>query len=220
MNVINIAETVVSILASSGIITIVVKLIAKRIEKRLETSYQLKLDKELEKYKDLLNRKNYISKTRFDAEFVMYQELSEKHISVVYDTGEAVLLMRMATAGEIEPNEISNHIERFCKDINDSEIMTKRYAPFIPNNMYEKFLEIDKKSTSIFNSFKIWNSFLLGSLPKSINFRSNNTIKRNITQKIVKEEIEKEQKELSCSWDILINSLRDYLSKLDVLEGK
>ena len=220
MNITNMLENVLSILMSTGIIYIAVNLTASRIEKHLEASYQLKLDKELEKYKNLLDQKNYISKTRFDTEFTMHQELSEKHISVVYDAGETVLLVRMATESKIEPNEMSAHIEKFCQDINNAEITTKRYAPFISSEMYEKYIEIDKKSAHIFDLLKTWNSIWTDSLPKSFNLKSENGEFIAITQTSIKQEIEREQKELSSLLNVWLNSLREYLSNLDVLEGK
>ncbi len=38
--------------------------------------YKKEINKEMEQYRTILANKNYVSKTRFDAEFTIYRELS------------------------------------------------------------------------------------------------------------------------------------------------
>ncbi|MEG2014069.1 MAG: hypothetical protein RR063_12875, partial [Anaerovoracaceae bacterium] len=74
-------QTVFAIIGSVGgagvIIAAVVKFSSDKIAERLSAKYQLKLDKELEAFKGRLDRKNYVSRVRFDAEFAIYRELSQ-----------------------------------------------------------------------------------------------------------------------------------------------
>lgn len=69
----------------AGIIAVVIKFSANQITDRLNAKFEASLKKELERYKSLLSKSEHISKERFDREFTMYQELSEKHMTVVYD---------------------------------------------------------------------------------------------------------------------------------------
>lgn len=59
----------------SGLIIVVIKFSVNMIAKKLEEKYTLKLDKELEKYKTLLENKNYKSKVKFDIEVEIYRKL-------------------------------------------------------------------------------------------------------------------------------------------------
>ena len=61
----------------SVIFIAVIKFSSDIIAKRLEEKYTLKLNKELEKYKSNLDNKIYITKTKFDAEFSIYRDLSK-----------------------------------------------------------------------------------------------------------------------------------------------
>ena len=59
----------------SGIILAIIKFSSNIIADRLSKTYELKLNKELEKYKTRLDSKIYITKARFDKEFELYQQL-------------------------------------------------------------------------------------------------------------------------------------------------
>ena len=86
----------------AGLIILVVKFASNVIAERLSQKYQISLEKELESHKSKLDSKNYISKARFDREFAMYQELAEKHMTMVYDMGAAVMITRGAKYPEYE----------------------------------------------------------------------------------------------------------------------
>lgn len=91
-------KIVVTVITSVGgigaIITFIVKMCSNIIANKLSKKYELKLNKELEKYKAGVENKTYISKARFDREFSMYQDLCEKNITMVYDMGAAVVIAR------------------------------------------------------------------------------------------------------------------------------
>ncbi len=61
--------------ASIGIV--ILPLLIPQVREFIIKKFQHSLDKALEDRKTLNDRKNYISKVRFDKEFEMYQELSE-----------------------------------------------------------------------------------------------------------------------------------------------
>lgn len=216
-----IAEIALTCIASVGgvgaIIVGVVKFGGDKIAERLSMKYQLQLDKEKERYKTELSKKTYISKTRFDAEFRMYQELSEKNIAAVYCTGEAVMMMRGATCDEegtlYSAEEIKQFIARFCDTINDTSKANRRYAPFISKEMHDKFFSIEKKADEIFTLTKAWKDYYAG---ETFLFSTHGSEYQN--QKEVEIAVEKKHKVLSDELKTLTDDLRDYLSKLDVTE--
>jgi len=66
-----------------AIIYAVIRFSANQIAERLSAKYELKLNKELELFKSNLAGKQYISTTRFDAEFAIYRELSSAFFEMV-----------------------------------------------------------------------------------------------------------------------------------------
>lgn len=75
--VLKIASVIIVSLGGAGaIIVALTNFIANKIAKRLEDKYQLKLDKELEKYKATLERRTYVTKNQFDLELETYRKIT------------------------------------------------------------------------------------------------------------------------------------------------
>lgn len=68
-----------------GIAIAVIKFSSNIIAERISAKYENKLEQALEKYKTELNKKEYVSKTRFDAEFEIYRNLSKSFFTMVKD---------------------------------------------------------------------------------------------------------------------------------------
>lgn len=205
----SIAEIIIANLLSGGIIVAAVELIGGHISK-----------KSLQKSQSSLDAKTYISKTRFDAEFRMYQELSEKNIAAVYCTGEAVVIMRSMRNTEYDEEdapysaeEIKQFIARFCDAMNDASKANRRYAPFISKEMYDKFFSIEKKADEIFILTKAWKDYYAG---ETFLFSTHGSKYQN--QKEIEIAVEKKHQVLSDELKVLTNDLRDYLRNLDVIE--
>ena len=209
-----ITEIAITCIASVGgigaIIVWVITSVSDTVADRLSKKYQLQLDKEKEKFKTELSKKEYVSKTKFDAEFRMYQELSEKNISMVYCAGESVIITRGAPYSE---EDLVNYIEKFCHDLNDAEMTNKKYAPFVSRNIFDKYHSLEKAAQEIFRLIKAWRQF-------QSNDDFSIMIADNIyhNQEEIKKAIEEKQRILSEESDTILNDLRDYLGKLDVLE--
>lgn len=79
--------TIFGILGSVGVGGAIVAWLSSWLGKvwadRLMVEEKAKYEKELERLAKQLERKNYVSKVRFDAEFAMYQELSKVFFDVV-----------------------------------------------------------------------------------------------------------------------------------------
>lgn len=194
-----------------GIIIAVVRFSSDLIAERMSKKFEASLNKELEKYKIELRKKEYISKTRFDREFTMYQELSEKNITMVYDMGTAVLIARGALNGNLL--EVDSFLERAANSLNDAEMTNKRFAPFISKDIFEKYKELGKYGSSIFKLLRVWKDY---NTNPNFQFKTGDLL--ITSQQQATQEIERIQKQLSSLSDQILDELRAYLSRIDTLE--
>ena len=160
----------------------------------------------------MLSKSEHISKERFDREFTMYQELSEKHMTVVYDMGAAVMITRGAKYPGYE--KTSDFVHLAAKHLDEAEMMNKRYAPFISKEIFENYKELGKQAYSIISLLDLYDMF---------DNQVDPIIKYNhqsYTKAQAKQEIEDRQKTLSKLSDDILDKLREYLSGLEAVEEK
>lgn len=206
--------TVAAVASFGGVAAIVIAIVrfsCERIVDALFMKYEQRLKKELETVKSNNDRKVYISKARFDKEFAMYQELSEAHMTMVYDMGAAVILSR----GGKHPNydTVTDFIHDALEHIDSAEMMNKRYAPFISKDIFERYKELGERSYQIISRLDLWYDM------KAHGYLDVKFNGENYTQERTKAEIEERQKELSRLSDDTLDFIREYLSRLDSLEG-
>ena len=67
---------VLSLGGGAAIALFIFHFMADRLAERLKGKYQLELDKKFESYKANLDNKKYVTKTKFDAEFDLYRNVS------------------------------------------------------------------------------------------------------------------------------------------------
>ena len=153
------------------------------------------------------DRGTHISKTRFDKEFEIYQELSEKNLNAVYDAGAIVPIVRGLF--DDEPEKIDEHIEHMCSTMNDAEFTNKKFAPFINKEIFQSYKNLGIMIKDIFTMFKFWNH--KPDLPLSYKGKiyNNSDAKKYIITK---------QKEISNLSDKILDDLREYLKGLDVIK--
>lgn len=194
---------------AAGVLLAISPLLNSGIRDLVVKKFQLSFDKALENRKAINDRKNYISKTRFDKEFETYQVLSEKQISLVYDCGESVI----RTRGNYENSEeCEEFFEQFSVHLNDADICLKRYAPFISKQIFEKYRTLDRKATQLLKL-----SFVrFQARDKGGNFNFNG---QQYTRESSLRIIETMQKEISTLSDDIIEYVREYLNSLDVMNG-
>ena len=117
-----------------GIIIAVVKLSVASIEKRFERKYTEKFAV----FKSDIDKKQYISQVRFDAEFEIYKQLSRKY-------GELVLQI-MVKASNIDKYKLDDMQDKEMGEINylAYQAVSELYssAPFIQEDIYNDFLNI------------------------------------------------------------------------------
>ena len=143
MDIWKICVSVVATIGSiSTIVLIALKFGGNMIAERLSAKYELKLNKELENYKSNLEKKNYISKTRFDFEFCIYGEISE----ILY-----VAVEKCYWLFPQQPSEVDETKELYLKRYNEASDSTIRLqsilrskAPFISEDLLNDFENITK----------------------------------------------------------------------------
>lgn len=124
-----------------GIIIAVVKLSVASIEKKFERKYTEKFAV----FKSDIDKKQYISQVRFDAEFEIYKQLSRKY-------GELVLQI-MVKASNIDKYKLDDMQDKEMGEINylAYQAVSELYssAPFIQEDIYNDFLNIYEMSRKL-----------------------------------------------------------------------
>ena len=124
-----------------GIIIAVVKLSVAPIEKRFERKYTEKFAV----FQSDIDKKQYISQVRFDAEFEIYKQLSRKY-------GELVLQI-MVKASNIDKYKLDHMQDKEMGEINylAYQAVSELYssAPFIQEDIYNDFLNIYEMSRKL-----------------------------------------------------------------------
>lgn len=124
-----------------GIIIAVLKLSVASIEKRFERKYTEKFAV----FQSDIDKKQYISQVRFDAEFEIYKQLSRKY-------GELVLQI-MVKASNIDKYKLDDMQDKEMGKINylAYQAVSELYssAPFIQEDIYNDFLNIYEMSRKL-----------------------------------------------------------------------
>ena len=188
------------------IIVLAVKFSSNFIAEQLSKKYELKLQKELEKYKSGLENKMYISKTKFDAEFQLYRELSKaffeatKDVTIMIPAGYATYPIdeKEREEYEIKLYESAKKSTVVAQDILNANI------PFIPKDIYKKYDEIIGLCRIQIMTFEDrWNVGIEGTVKEKSKFKLDDyKLSREIREKFED-----------------INSIvRQYISNLDVID--
>lgn len=189
-----------------GIIIAVVKFSANQIAERMNKKLEASLNKELEKYKHIAEKKNYVSKVRFDAEFKIYRELSQvfseaiEGVHGIIPFGEAYY-----PNDEEERDEYKQHLfAEFAKASSSAQKTLFANAPFISKNIYEKFNEI----------------------MDLIRTQSEIYIEANLDSTLSNDDSEITEDDINRTalidkkFNALMDEIREYLSNLEILEDK
>ena len=121
---------------------LVANITAEKIIKKTEFEFV----KKLEDFKSQLEKKNYISKARFDLEIELYRELSESTLQMVFENNN--LFPPGISFPPIDEEEWRKHYEENYKNaintFNKANEAILRNAPFIPENIFQMFRDIKK----------------------------------------------------------------------------
>ena len=140
-----IALTCIASVGGIGVIIIgVVKFCGDRIADRLSQKYQLQMDKEIERYKSELSKKEYVSKTRFETEFSIYRELTMNFSKMVIAISILVpygLVSVPADEEDRKEQEQENYIAAKKAAVAAQDSLHANKA-FIPKELCESYVEI------------------------------------------------------------------------------
>lgn len=200
-------KIVLSVIASFGgagaIIVAVTKFASENIATRLEKKYELKLNKELEEFKDRLAGKSYISRARFEAEFEMYRKLSEVTVNMVKEVSQ--LFPRFTSNSRTDFDTYKTKYDLAVDKVVIAQDALSAFAPFISADIYTSFNELEKKCKIQLGDFR---DFCL-----------------RPDYEMYVQEYEEEYKnawqrttEIQNDLDVIINNLRNHLSKLEAIE--
>lgn len=172
---------------------------SQRAEFQKQIEFQKsEFSKQLENLKTKNDKINYITKTQFDAEFKMYQELSKKTFDAYINIG--MLNIDLESLSSIGLNTIEEDFLEKKGSVSEANYSFaecfRSYYPFIDKNIcieYKKFLdqllEIDKKVSSI------------------------EYIKKN--DKMIEKDIINVKQQI----DVINENLREYLQTLKIMDG-
>lgn len=189
-----------------AIIVSVIKFSSNQIAEKLSKKYEIKLQKELEKYKSNLDNKIYITKAKFDAEFILYRELSKtffdmvKAVTRMIPTGYATYPVNKEDREKYETELYDKALSAtvIAQDVLNSNI------PFISENLYQQYEEIVGLCRVQLGVFEDrWNVLFLASEEEKKKFSPDDYRRSH---------------EIKEKFFNLNKELRDYLSKLDILE--
>lgn len=210
MSWVDVGQIAVACIASAGgigaIIIGVVKFSANKIADRMNAKFEATLNKELEKYKTELSKKEYVSKTRFDAEFSIYRELSKAFFNMARDINSLV------PAGYNERPADKEAYEKYQEEcwhassqsVQIAQETLVQNAPFISEELYNDFLELVTLTRLQISAYtKRFNVLYLAPRVEKESFTMEDY---------------KRAREITEKFDALNRKIRNYLASLDVAE--
>ena len=138
------------------IIVLVIKFSANTIAERLSKKYEAKLQKELEKYKSLIDEKTYISKVQFDTEFEVYRNVSGALFDVVKVFNTA-FSPDYSIGFPLNASNVNEELKRFmsvAEKLQNAQDEFCRKSAFIPTDLYEKYDKIIEEAQTLFWEYK------------------------------------------------------------------
>jgi hypothetical protein len=178
------------------------------IAERLQKKYEMQLNKELQRYIANIDKKNYISKARFDKEFIIYQELSEKILDMVANNVRLFLRIDALPEAKDEQQKVFNERhENAVQSYNEANRTIYANAPFIPKEFYDLFCDIKNKCHTQIIDYGIFKLDTMSDVMRT-ELRKEYHICFNRTE------------EINSDMDKIISDVRNYLTSLDVFNYK
>lgn len=208
---ISVGEIVVGVITAFGgcatIIGGVIHYLSEIIADRLSRKYELKLSKELEKYKSMLDNKVYISKAKFDIELEIYRNLSSSFYNMVRATTRMIPGSNdvFLVDEELVPKQPAELYEIAKQTIIDAQNILRSNIPFIPDDIYQKYNSLLKECMMVLEDYAIP---ILDSLLEN----------KDATKQQRSDGILTRCNKIRTMFDEINQMTRTYLSKLDILE--
>ncbi len=207
MNWQEIIQTVITIIFSTAGISFVLKTIFEKslenLSNRLTQNHQLTLDKGLEDKKASNERKNNVSKVRFDKAFEIYCELSrnyflmQRNVLNVFPT-----IDNQYEEKDKEEERVRNSVIAAHNSICEAQNSLYSYAPFIEQLLFDKFEQILKICRGHISCFSIFTHKNYSETKCDYQMKNN-------------KKIHEEKIEIESSFRDIANCIRDHLQNLE-----
>jgi len=212
-----IAAAIAAVGGSAAIVVFTAKWLSERIAERLKAKYQLEMDKELEKFKGDIKletekelesfrgrtqKKNYVSRVRFDTEFEIFRRLNVAFAELnqsMYFLYPVEILFTPSPCSDAKKEYDNKAYDRACTAFNTAVNELNGNAAFISYDLYTKFRKILELCKRQLNDHTLVNGIETNNIPPDF---CNDVCTRT-------EEIAKKYKDL-------ISDIRIYLASLDV----
>ena len=151
-----------------------------------------------------MDKKSYISKERFDKEFVIYKNMSEKVLDMVETNTALFQMLDRPPVKEDEKREF--YIKRYegaASAYNAASKAIYANAPFIPEEIFDLYDDISKKCLIQLNRYHIFGPLY-------------STTRQNATDELCN--CFENGEEIRNKSDKIISKVREYLTSLDVNE--
>ena len=205
-DVVRIVMTAIASVGGIGVIIVwIIKFLANKIAERISKNFQETLDEKLEKYKSELSKKEYVSKTKFDTEFILCRELSSAFAEMVKCV--CILIPSGLTKVPSDKKERLNYekkcYESACPAFIKAQDTLNANIPFITEDIYEGYKE------------------LLGLAHMQLNEYTQRFVVTDLRPQSEKESFSDKAyartEELTQKWIKLNQKIREYISTLDVM---
>jgi len=145
------ASIILSVGGSGALICALSKFLAERIANRIDKKYQQRIDQELEKYKNVIEHKKYVSQTQFDYEFQIYKQLSKAYFAVAVKASSFAHNYKKHQTISVKEGDISKEELFKIIDLNyNSQNLLFENAAFIPEDIYNAYYELNEMTNAFF----------------------------------------------------------------------
>ena len=199
---------------SSICICAIWSIVFNRIKEEQKAEFQKQIEKqkseftkEIEILKAKNEKLNYISKTQFEKEFKIYQELSEPIFDMFFDVLK-LFPMGLDYVPEDEAERKKFYEKRYNNAMDNLLVFQKKlyiYAPFIPKHIYD-----------MFDNFRVEARKQVNWYPDFILYPDRETIQELRDEK---RKCWQRTEELQNQYEDIINKLRNYLQSLKIMDG-
>lgn len=200
-------DIVIDILMGAGsIILAITPLLIPQVREFLIKGYQNSLDKALEDKKSKNERKNHVSKIRFDKEFEVYSELSSAFFELISNINSLIPF-----GGYQEPVDEDKKREQSKETYKNSVCMINQAIASLRKNA----IFINKDTHDKYNELLVLCSKQLQRFEKQ--YQTNSTVTPNKNNILNEDDYERTHK-INKKLDILNDELREYLQNLEVID--
>ena len=197
-----VGQIIVAVTGSTTLVALIspiAKFCGGQLADWLSTKRKSKADQQLTTHKGIIEHKIYVSKVRFDTEFMLYKELSQVFFDMLLTLNTMTPMLQTIVPSEAENKE---NYENTRNAAYVAQNTLHRCAPFIPQNFFDKYQELLDMSKLEIDRFR-----------RKGNIHNKDTAQE---EKTTTEEY-KRPYDMKKGLQSLNNEIREYLQSLEVI---